>query len=60
MPVTISALSLLVNVLISKHVYSTQKTLITFFGIFYFFMANVFPIIIILLGKRRKNENAKV
>jgi hypothetical protein len=60
MPVIVSALSLLVNVLISEHVYSMQKTLITFFGIFYFFMANVFPIIIILLGKRRKNENAKV
>ncbi len=55
-PFIVTLLSISVILLLTKRVFSLQKIVITFFGVFYVFMANVLPILVLLIYKRRKNE----
>lgn len=57
-PAIVSVLSLTLTLVLTERIFSAQKIIITLFGIFYVLMANVLPVILLLISKRRKHENS--
>ncbi len=59
-PFIVNALSLIITLLLTERVFSAQRIINTYFGAFYLVMANIFPVIILSIKKRSKNENSQI
>ena len=57
-PLIINGLIVTLMLSLEEFVFSTQKLVITIFGVFFLIMSNILPVFLLLLNKRRKNENS--